>query len=162
MNLAHSEKQGDYFIMKYEALIPIVDNGYKLIHQYDKRTKKTYSYYKFQTKTSNFFTKWREIVYENNKKVITKKIANMLNEEGIAIKFFDDGYREKHCEAVDISMDNYDLQSTVNLKERIEELFQVKATVTTQMGIRIPSKYGRKFKDSIIKYASPSVLYKLI
>lgn len=162
MNLAHSLKQEDYFKMKYEKLLDIFENDYKYCKQYDKRTKKTYEYLKVQTLTNDFFTSWYKKIYKNGKKTISKEIANELDKLGIAIIYFDDGYKCNQNHSVNISLCDYDLESVQNLKERIEYLFDIETTITTRMGIRVPVKYGKKFKDELKPYATQSVLYKLI
>lgn len=162
-NMAHGLKQEDYFLMKYNDLKSVLGTDYKYQQQHDKRTNKVYKYIKVQSLTTDLFTSLRKEIYNGDgKKRITKEFASKLDEKAIAVLYFDEGYKESHCGAVNISLDDFDRQSALNLKERIEKVFDIETTVTTRLGLRVPTKHGRKFKEAIKKYASPSVLYKLI
>jgi len=165
MNLAHSLKQQKYFLMKYEHLKGIVDNGYKITGQYDKRTNKRYEYIKLQTKTSEFLTSWRKRLYnKEGKRFVSKEVANQLDAMAIAMFYFDDGWRENHDDAMNITVVDFDKDSIYNLANRIEKVFNIKVSVklTSSWRIRIPVKYAKKFSDGIRQYATSDVLYKLI
>lgn len=160
MNLAHSEKQKEYFIRKYEAVKDFVGVDYKFVSQFNKKTKKTYYAYKFQSKVNPYFTRMYDKWYKNGKKIMPSDVKEVLTPKLLAYKFFDDGYL--NVSGYSISMDDYDIGSVSNYRNAMLENFGIETNI--HMGgkkIYIPSSQKEKFKNLVIPYATKDVLYKL-
>ena len=158
LSLAHSLKQRDYFMMKYNALEPLVRSEWNVRHQYDKRTGKTYSCIKFQSRSNLLYDDLYGTWYMNGKKII----PSCISERGplcLAIKFFDDGYKIRSTYA--IAMCNYDLESIENFVQWMYLRFGIKATVQKNKDVYIRKESAERFKSIVLPYATRDVLYKL-
>lgn len=160
MNLAHSEKQKEYFIKKYEVVKEFIGVEYKLVSQFDKRTNKTYHAYKFQSKVNPYFTKMYDKWYKNGKKIMPVDITGILTPKLLAYKFFDDGFL--NVSGFSISMDDYDLDSVSNYRSAMLENFGIETNIHDEgRKIYIPASQREKFKKLVMPFATKDVLYKL-
>lgn len=160
MNLAHSEKQKEYFLMKYEAVKEFIGVDYKFVSQFNKKTNKTYYAYKFQSKVNPYFTIMYDKWYKNGKKIMPSDIKKVLTPKLLAYKFFDDGFLT--VSGFSISMDDYDKESVSNYRNAILENFGIETNIHKGgKVIYIPSSQKEKFKKLVIPYATKDVLYKL-
>lgn len=160
MNLAHSLKQKEYFLMKYNILYPIVNSNFKERSWIDNRTMKEYSEIKLQTLTNPLYTKLYKIWYKDGKKIIPRKAIMELNEQALAIKYFDDGSKTNH--SYSFSMYDYDNNSIANFINWIDVKFGIEAThQKSDNTVYILKKHREHFKELIIQYATKDVLYKL-
>lgn len=160
VNLAHSDKQKEYFLMKYNRVKNFIGTEYFKETQYHKKAKKHYHAYKFQSKVNPYFTKMRKIWYKNGKKVIPDEIYKHLDYELLAYKFFDDGHNAKS--GYSIAMNDYDNESV----ERFRDAMKINLGIETNLHksgayIYIPASQKSKFKKFVLPYATKDVLYKL-
>lgn len=159
MNLAHSEKQKEYFLGKYNIIKDFIGVDYKFYSNYDSRTKNTYYYYKLQTRVNPYFTRLYDRFYKNGKKIIPKDLINDITARILAYKYFDDG--NKIRDAHQIAMHDFDKESISNFREILLEKFGLGSTVHARGVIYIPKKYSQDFIRIIKPYATSDVLYKL-
>lgn len=159
MNLAHSLEQKDYFIMKYEAVKDFINVDYTLESRFDKRTKKTYSYLKYQTRVHPYFTELHDQWYQNGSPIIRDENADQLTARVLSYLYFDDGNKTNY--GMSIAVRNYDLNSIKNIIERMSEVFGVEANWQKSGNIYIPAKHAQRFADGVRPYATNDVLYKL-
>ena len=159
MNLAHSLKQKEYFMMKYKILKNLILSEPKECVEHDKRTDKDYYSIRFQSKSSPLYTDLYNVWYKDKKKIIPLDEIKKMNELGLAIKYFDDGNILRN--AGNIAMNDYDLDSIENLRAVLYEKFNIKTTFQKSKTIYIPKKEFINFKNIILPYATSDVLYKL-
>ena len=160
MNLAHSDKQKHYFLMKYNIVKDFIGTEYFRETQFHKRANKEYHCYKFQSKVNPFFTKLRERFYKDGKKIIPKDLERDITPRVLAYKFFDDGH--KTTSGYSISMDDYDGASTENLRMIMKDKFDIKTNIHDGgKKIYIPASERYKFKNIISPFATKDLHYKL-
>lgn len=160
MNLAHSEKQKYYFFEKYEIVKDFVGVEWKLVSQYDKRTKKVYNAYKIQSKVNPYFTRLYKKWYRDGKKIIIPDLFKEMTPRVLAYKFFDDGNRVGS--GYSIAMDDYDPESVAIFRNVLLEKNGIKTNLHNGgKKVYIPSAYRESFKEIVLPYATKDVLYKL-
>ena len=160
MNLAHSLKQKEYFMKKYEILKSVIKTDPKERTWIDKRTKKEYSEIRFQSKTSEEFTRLREYWYKNGKKIIPKNSLDVMGETCLAVKYFDDGYLTRG--AYSISMNDYDEDSIKNFRLWLLDRFNINCSLHKKGVLYIKKNESYKLTPIISKFATQDVMYKVI
>lgn len=160
MNLAHSTKQKDYFLNKYNQLKPFIEVDYFIETQTHSKTGKKHTCYKFQTRVHSFYTEMYGKFYANGKKIIPKDFEKIVNEKILAYKYFDDGYKIR--KTYSISMNDYDKKSVKTFQKALKNVFNIKTTLQqNEKVIYIPVKESEKFRKIISKYATQDLYYKL-
>jgi len=86
LSIEHNGNQLEYLIYKRELFI---NNGFKVSKIYDVSRK--YPSYRFNVTLGKEGSILRHQLYPNNDKTITRHHLNMLDAEGLAIWFMDDG-----------------------------------------------------------------------
>lgn len=160
VNLAHSDKQKDYFLMKYNKVKDFIGAEYFKESQFHKKAKKEYHAYKFQSRVNPYFTRMREVWYKDGKKIIPKLIKDKLDDEIMAYKFFDDGWLS--ASGYSIAMNDYDVESVNNLRQAMKENLGIETNLQKEgKVIYIPASERNKFREIVEPYATKDVLYKL-
>lgn len=160
INLAHSMKQKDYFMMKYNRIKDFIGTECFEETQTHIKYKKEYSCIKFQSLVNPFFTKMYSKWYKDGKKIVPIDIEELLSEELLALKYFDDGSLKGV--GYSISMNDYKKEDVIRLSDAIRNNFGISCNYHNNYKVLyIPSKYRNQFRNIIEKYATPSVLYKL-
>lgn len=163
MNLAHSRKQKEYFLMKYDILKSIdflrLENFTERTWT-DKRTGNEYSEVRLQTKVSQQLTELYPVWYKNKKKIIPENEIFQLDELGLAVKYYDDGcyLSGRGC---CISMCDYDDESLRNFRIFLLKKFDISTSVHKGNLLYIPKREVPKLQKIVQRYATPDVLYKL-
>ena len=158
MSLAHSMKQKEYFLKKYEILKPLINSDYFIQSEFHKKAQKTYTCIKFQSRADLLYTDLRNKWYKNGKKVICEDIYR-YGADCLAVKFFDDGYNAKHGFA--ISMANFDENSIKIFMNWINTNFGISSSLHKSKSVYIPSRYRERFIETVKPFATSDVLYKL-
>jgi len=92
IEVAHSTSQKNYVLWKYENLKRWVISEPCLIKTYDARFDKTYTQWRFRTKSHEVFSSLRKLFYPKGKKIIPKEIVNILKSPlSLAVWYMDDG-----------------------------------------------------------------------
>jgi hypothetical protein len=158
MNLAHSMKQKAYLLFKANLL---GDLFYQPTERswMDSRTKNEYHEIRIQSRThklfSDLYAKW----YRDGKKVIHDDVWQ-LNELGLAIIYFDDGYRSSS--GFSIAMDDYSAGDIRKLAQVLREKFNLACTVPDlNRSVYIKAESGRLFRDMISPFLTSGMEYKL-
>lgn len=160
MNLAHSLKQREYFLEKYNILKSFIDVEYREESQVHNKSKKEYFYLKFQTRVNPYYTKLHDRFYRGKKKIIPGDLIEDITPRILAYKYFDDGYKMR--KAYYISMDDYDKRSVYNFQKILLDKFGISTTLHDKgKKIYIPTKDALKFKNIISEFATNDLLYKL-
>lgn len=164
VNLAHSPKQKEYFMMKYNRVKNFIGTTYWKETQLHTRVKKEYHAYKFQSLVNPYFTRMRKKWYKDGKKIIPKDIKDFLDEELLAYKFFDDGSIDGS--GYNISMCDYDSESVELFRKALLNNFNIKTNLhgsyeNKNICLYVPAKERTKFRNIVEPYATSDVLYKL-
>lgn len=158
MSLAHSLKQKEYFLKKYEILKPLINSDYFIQSEFHKKTQKTYTCIKFQSRADLLYTDLRSKWYKNGKKIVCEDIYK-YGADCLAVKFFDDGYNAK-C-GFSISMANFDEGSVKIFMDWIKTNFGISSNLHKGKAVYIPSRYRERFIEIVKPFATSDVLYKL-
>ena len=157
--LAHSLKQKEYFLFKYHELERIVRSEWKVNHVFDKRTEKTYSEIRLQSRVNPVFNQLHKEWYgECGEKEIKRRNIDKITPLALAVKYFDDGFFVRGGGA--IAMSSFSEDSVGNLRTAMLNM-GIETTVWTDKTIYIPKNQFIKFKELIQPYATTDVLYKL-
>lgn len=189
IKIEHCEAQKEYIEWKAKLLHSVCGGKDIKVHRYDKvRSKrkdgkawKTNEYTTYGIdKQSVSFKEFRELVYKNGKKTISKEVLDLLNPTSIALWFLDDGCLSRRRNK-DGSPGSYMLRICTYLSkdqnELIQKYFQEKYDMTwnvvkadgakddTQWMLRCGMKEGRKFLNiirDIVRKNVPSMAYKVL
>ena len=93
LRLEHGEKQRDYLLWKGRQF-PRLFNGTPLrIERVHPKTKKTYTYWRWQSNATPELGKWRADFYPEGKKRIPQNLAEYVRDSlALAVWYMDDGY----------------------------------------------------------------------
>lgn len=160
VNLAHSLKQKEYFMMKYNIVKDFIGTECWEESQVHNVNGKTYSCIKFQSLVNPYFTRMRKKWYKNDKKIIPKDIEEILDSELLAYKFFDDGFL--NASGYSIAMHDYDNECVERFAEAIKNNFGITVNVVSNHDIiYIPARHREEFDKLVRPHATSDVLYKL-
>src|SRR5699024_3461896 len=159
MNLAHSSKQKDYFLKKYNIVKDFIGVDYKEVSQYDKRTKKTYYAYKFQSLVNPYFTRLRNEWYREGKKIVPTTLYDEMTERVLAYKYFDEGNKTES--GYSIAMCDFDDESVQRFRDVLKQKYDIRTTLHNKNNVYIPSYERERFKDIIYPYATEDLYYKI-
>lgn len=181
LEIGHSIKQEAYCIWKRDLIYKILGGknppkiGYKKIKL--KGYDKVYEACRF-TKTHNYFTYLRKLLYPNGAKTITREILNKLTPQGIAIWFMDDGsfYRKDNedgtksiCFDLRLSTDCFSKEENEIIVDYFSEVWDINLHTyryhperkNSGWIIRANKKAAIKFIELIEPYVIPEMRYKI-
>jgi hypothetical protein len=93
LRLEHSDKQKEYVLWKAKSFPKLFQGKPTLLKRRHPKTNKIYSYVRHQSNSSPIFGKWREVFYQNGKKLIPKTLSSILTDSlSLAVWYMDDGY----------------------------------------------------------------------
>lgn len=180
LEIAHSTKQEAYCKWKRDLIYQIFGGknppkiGYRTIKL--KGNDKEYKACRF-TKVHPYFTHLRKILYPDNIKVMTREILEMLNIQGIAIWYMDDGsfYKKDNkngtksiCFDLRISTDSFSYEENVIICDFFKEKYginfypyQPHKDRKYSWIIRANKQAAIKFINLIKPYIIPEMAYKI-
>ncbi|MFH1626623.1 MAG: hypothetical protein ABH971_00750 [bacterium] len=93
LRLEHGNAQKDYVVWKGKCFPKLFLGKPTYLERIHPQTKKTYSYWRWQSNSSPELGKWQKIFYQNGKKIIPKNLSDLLKEPlALAVWYMDDGY----------------------------------------------------------------------
>lgn len=100
LRLEHGEKQKDYLLWKGQQFPKLFNGIPQRVMRVHPQTKRTYTYWRWQSNATPELGRWRAAFYPEGKKRIPKNIAEYLRETtALAVWYMDDGYyspEQKH------------------------------------------------------------------
>lgn len=162
----HSGRQREYVFWKFREMHDLTSGKPRFVKYYDKRTGKIYKHWRFDTRSAEELTHYKELFYTNGKKQIPLGIKELLIKPlSIAVWFMDDGYRRKDCKGAYFNTQAYSRQGQRLLQEMLEENFGIKTRIHWARGkakIYIPSCEFSAFRDLLGREAIPCLEEKLL
>ena len=156
----------DYARWLHNELVDFIPSKPRIVKQRDKRTKKVYARLHFSTYSCDEFKGWRDIFYEDRKKVIPANIADMLKSDiSLAVWLMDDGYKRNDCAAIRLNTDAFSFDEQVKLAQCLQKNFKIKSHIHKKgkwFNIYLPKGEAKKFCGLIKPYILPSFRYKLL
>lgn len=167
MTVFHSEKQKDYVEYKFKLVRGLCTTKQPISRESNGTTQ-----YGFRIKTTKFTKTLRKVLYPNGKKIISRKILNRLDPQGLAIWWMDDG----SCSNITYEPTNKPRTSISTLSTCVSrdenqviinyflEKYGVKfgqRKMKNHYALVCRMKEGRKLKNIIGSYIIESMKYKL-
>lgn len=139
LSISHCPKQKKYALLKYFLLKQLCINEPFERKRID-RSKFRISYI-LETIYHPDLNLLRELIYKNGKKIVTKKILNLLTVPGFALWFMDDGFKKVGKQHVyGLCTHGFSLEENKLIREHFFKKFNIKTTILMQR-----NKYGRKY-----------------
>ena len=166
IQIAHSEKQKDYVIWKYDYLRKWTLSPPKRMIIIDSRNQKKYYRWRFRTFSHPEFSNYRNIFYQNRQKIIPKNIEDILRSPlSLAVWYMDDGKRRPDCRGAYLDTICFPEREQKRLIKCLEVNFKIKDCRLHWNGdgyhIYIPYTSTPRLTSLISKYVIPSMVYKL-
>jgi len=162
----HSERQKEYVFWKFQEMRDLVSGKPRFVKYYDKRTRKIYKHWRFDTISTEEFLPYKDLFYTNGKKQVPFNIKELLiNPLSLTVWFMDDGYKRKDCKGAYFNTQAYSGQGQRLLQEALEENFGIKTRIHWAGGkarIYIPSGEFSRFRNLIKREAIPCLEEKLL
>lgn len=166
IQIAHSEKQKDYLIWKYSHLKRWTLSPPKHMSIKDKRNNKIYHRWRFRTFSHPEFSNYKELFYENERKIIPRNIKDILRSPlSLAVWYMDDGKRRPDCRGAYLDTICFSKEEQERLIKCLENNFRIRNTRLHWNGegyhIYIPYTETQRLTYLIEKYVIPLMRYKL-
>lgn len=161
LSFAHSIKQEEYFDMKYNLLVKYnLANKFQINNIYDKREKwGEYCEKRTKSKRNKIFTKYRNLFYKNNIKILDFLTLQDLDAFGLAIWFMDDGHTSnKTYRLATHAFSDKEREFLVNL---LNTNFNINATIHGKQTIYIKRNSSETFFNLVKDFVPNSMKYKL-
>lgn len=166
LRIDHAVKQEEYVRWKHREFAPFVKGEPKLIEVFDKRTKKTYGHWRFNTTTSDVLKEYGRMFYRNNKKVIPVSIhTNFTTPLALAVWFMDDGFNRKDCLGKYFNTQAYSMEEQEILQNCLEKNFGTRTQVHWAAGrprLYVNASQSEHLVQLIQPYILPSMKYKIL
>lgn len=165
LRVQHKFDHKSYVEWKAKVLKPFLLKPPYKVSIVDKRTSKTYSSYKFDTLSSVIFDQYRQLFYNNNKKVISKNISKYLKTNlAFSVWYMDDGFNRKDCKGSYLNTQSFSEKENILLQSIIYKNYRIKSTIHWAGGrprIYFPSNQARKIRKVIKPHILNCMLYKI-
>lgn len=164
----HGIKQEQYLDYKAKIFSSISNTTVRKSYGQSNLNGKIFKSVKLQTNHSIFFKKIRNLLYKEDKKIVTKKVLNKLTPLGLALLFCDDGdlvVSERKERTVEGKPKQYQFRARLwTCSFTYEEHLLLQEYFQTKWNIRVViNKCNRKWKGQILEYHNlrfPSLEFK--
>lgn len=164
------EENLDYINWVKETLENITTVNIKIQPNYNKDGYNRKPLVRLWSKMHPYFSKVRERVYVDNKKVIDPHILTLMDDETLAIIFMADGstsadnrWTNPHCK-IDLCTKGFSYFENLALSKSIYESCGIRTTVHRHSNyyyLNVKTSDHIKFVEAILPYLKPSFYYKL-
>ena len=166
VQIAHSERQKEYVMWKYNHLKRWTLSPPKRMVVKDSRNQKVYYRWRFRTFSHPEFTYYRKIFYRNGRKIIPWNIEEILRSPlSLAVWYMDDGKKRPDCRGAYLDTICFSVEEQERLIKCLENNFRIKNARLHWNGdgyhIYIPFSSTPMLISLIRKYVIPSMEYKL-
>lgn len=163
LKIEHSINQKEYVDWQYAIFKNHTRTGPKLKVQ--MVNGKQYQKYYFSTIATGSLRFYGQQFYPHGKKCVPKFIGKMLEPQGLAVWFMDDGsYKSKQHRSLILNTQGFVPQDIVRLQKVLQEKFSIETVRRKQKEgeqIYIPGKQVPGFIQKIKPYILPSMEYKI-
>lgn len=172
LRVKHSENQKGYLEWKAEEIKRILGGTCNIKSERVKLkgSDKVYQQFRF-LKSHKYFNQIRKWLYQDGKKIITPQVLDMLNPQGLAIWFMDDGCqacnRNKNGNVSSI-WSTLAIQTSAEHAQEIAEHFLMNYDIrwvvfpsVRQYALRANTENSHKLSELISPYLVPCMRYKI-
>lgn len=171
--IGHSIKQKNYCKFKFEVIKKALQLEYNLkkYEVFNKKSNKTYITYQGSTKVHRYLTKIRKLMYVNNKKIVSEKMLDYLEEKGLAFWFMDDGgkrpnHKRKFINGLFLSTQSFSYEENLIIKNWFLKKHDIKTSIVKhghgKFRLNFNKENSYKLKKIIEPHVLPEFKYKLI
>lgn len=166
--LAENEDYFDKVIETLEAL----DIGYKLTYPpiYDKDGYDRKQQIRLESRNHPIFTKIRNRIYINGRKVVDPHMLKFMDDEFLAIMFMADGSRyldvrwENSTPQYRLHLNNLSYGDLMLIKNSLKSVFNLESNIRKKgdkYDLAIPTGFSEFFELLVEKHIVPSLQYKI-
>lgn len=157
LTFAHSIKQRDYFMWKYNMLYPILHH-YTIKDITSERYKNPVIEIRTKSKRFPQLNSYRKLFYTSaGKKVLPKSVLEEIQPLGLAVWFMDDGYS-----CGNLSTNSFSINELIVAKQILKSRFNLDYTIHKENSLYLKVRSIDLFKHLVDPYVIPSMKYKLI
>ena len=163
LKIDHGAKQKAYVFWLYEEFKTIAQQPYQLLFQ-DKRNDKIYEHWRFATYSLPLLNPWRQLFYQNGRKIISSKIFELFSPLSLAVWYMDDGFRRTDCKGLYLCTSAYSMEEQYLLQKYLKKRFHIQTKLhfaAKQVRIYVPSSQVDMFCTIVKPFILPSFKYKL-
>lgn len=161
-SIAHSKAQACWAIFKWDFLNIFSLSG-KLAHNKicAPRYKSCVEELRFKTKANSIFNYYRHLFYPNGIKIVPVEVLD-LDAFGLAVWFFDDGYRTgRHLKGICLATHSFTSEGKDILLKLLRKKFNLKCSLQAEGTIYIWVESVPKFIELITPFVLPCLEYKV-
>lgn len=163
LKIDHGGHQKDYVLWLYEEFKSIALKPYQLLFQ-DKRNGQVYEHWRFATYSLPILIPWKQLFYEQKRKIISPQITELMTPLSLAVWYMDDGFRRTDCRGLYLCTSGYSMEEQYLLQACLSKKFGIQTALhfaAKNVRIYISSSETKKFCDIVQSYILPSFRYKL-
>ena len=149
LRLEHGGKQKEYLFWKSDQFKKIFQGKPKYIERIHPKTKKKYSYWRYQSQSIPYLGRLRKIFYPKGKKKIPKNLIDYLSPQTLAVWYMDDGYFSQRDNSSYLYLGRVDREEAEDASQAIFNSFN------------LPNKILDKKRKGYVIYFSPKIVIKL-
>ena len=165
LRVDHGGKQRNYVLWKYGVFKAISAAAPRRYMVYDKRTKRSYEHWRFDTRSLEELVKWRSLFYGSGQKTVPQHIGRLLRAPiALAVWFMDDGYGRKDCRGLHLNTQAFGVGDQERLQKMLERNFGLGTTIHWASGrpkLYFPSDQAAELRSLLTQCAVPGLAQKL-
>lgn len=166
LKVDHGAQQKAYVEWKFQELANAAASPPKRLEFFDRRTSKTYTHWRFATKSVQTFDSFWETFYVAGRKRIPTNISELLiSPLALAVWYMDDGYRRRDCRSLHLNTQGYTEEGQNMLQECLLRNFGVSTKIHwagKYSKLYISSDQSERFCETIKPHVIPSMERKLL
>lgn len=167
IRLEHSDKQKDYLVWKVSFFPEFFQGKPTLLSRNNPQYKKTYHYIRWQSNSSPEIGKYRDIFYQNGRKIIPNNFIKLFdNPRTLAIWYMDDGYLYQRDRMTYIYLPKYTPKDMEILLRTLMDNFGLKPVLKIKKGgnqvLVFSVEETRKLINIIRPFVFNQMKYKLL
>ena len=161
LSCTHCLSQENYCKSKEEIFKSIGSKGWRSKNlKPDKRTSKTYDYYCMKTSANPALIHYYNSFYKNGVKIIPFNLLDKFTARSLAYMFMDDGCKAEH--GYTIATNCFTKEEVTEFRKFLLNKFNLETTMYESNNVlRIRAKSMKTFKNLILPYIHPDLLYKI-
>ncbi len=167
LRLEHGEKQKDYLLWKGQQFPKLFNGSPERLERVHPITKKTYTYWRWQSNATPELGSWRAQFYPEGKKRIPKDLSEYLRDPlSLAVWYMDDGYYSPIQKHSFLYLGKVSRSEAECAAEALQRNFYLSPRVYDKknkgFALFFPVLETKKLHALITREVVPSMRYKLI
>jgi hypothetical protein len=164
LRVDHYEKHKEYIFWLAHEFAPFSLMPRQIVEK-DKRNGKTYKRWHFSTKSLPIFDEFRDLFYQDGKKIIPSILGKLITTLSLAIWYMDDGFRRRDSKGFYLCTTSFTHEEQMCLQDVMLNMYHIQTSIHHQHEMErifIPSRYADRFNNLIKPFILPVFHYKLL